>query len=456
MSGLPAEAIPFPYLAGVVRDSSMEDAINMFKAVTQLTFHTRHFKMLEKVEPRFPYLDRLKSRLKQSYSMSESAIPLRGVSLLDSEQIFEFVYEHADRVDESPDTLRNVDIIKRMTLTEQWLVHCVLHPEIEKDDWFESRWSEYIQSCFLRDTVDSAESYYAKRMDRADVEGASTGLHHALQTYVTRWNYDAHGVYHMLIEYMSLGATAAKVWELLWRGDGIMRGTPVDVKGHIAEALASIEEYYARRIGDEGDTLPFYVRQHFAHMNISGEFLVLLNWVFPSAIAPAGSTIREDEFAAAYQRWIIDAATAPEVDPDGRVAEMIRTAGMAPGSYPLPTFNTPMSIIQYESSADDELEGGELMDMELVPYGERNKTEDFTNQVACPPSGSVCAVCREEFESDVDESPCRQLVACKHIFHLECLDGWINASHFEEVRCPNCRQAIYDAQPRRLEPILEP
>jgi hypothetical protein len=182
MSGLPAEAIPFPYLAGVVRDSSMEDAINMFKAVTQLTFHTRHFKMLEKIEPRLPYLDRLKSRLKQSYSMSESAIPLSGVSLLDSEQIFEFVYEHADRVDESPDTLRNVDIIKRMTLTEQWLVHCVLHPEIERDDWFESRWSEYIQSCLLRDTVDSAESYYAKRMDRANVEGASTGLHHALQT----------------------------------------------------------------------------------------------------------------------------------------------------------------------------------------------------------------------------------------------------------------------------------
>jgi hypothetical protein len=293
------------------------------------------------------------------------------------------------------------------------------------------------------------------------------GLHRALRPYVFGETYDAHGVYHVLVEFMRLAATAAKVWEFVWRRYGIMRDETIDIEGHIAEVLAVIERYYAKLICDAQNTLPLYVRQHLARMNISGEFLVLLNWVFPNTIAPAGSTIREDEFATAYQRWIIDAAISPDADPDGRVAEMIRTSGMAAGpagSYSSSTFNAPISIIDYHSlkngesgdgesgdgeSEDGEPEDGELVDVQPVPYGERNKVEDYTDQVMCPPSGMVCTVCYEEFGSDVDELSCRQLIACKHSFHWECLDGWINSSHAEKVGCPNCRQPICDARPRR-------
>jgi hypothetical protein len=92
MSGFPIEAVPFTYLADVLQDSRTEDAICIFKAVTQLTFHTRHFKILEKIQPRLPHLNGLKSRLKQTYSLYDSAIPPHVSSLLYIEKIFEFVY----------------------------------------------------------------------------------------------------------------------------------------------------------------------------------------------------------------------------------------------------------------------------------------------------------------------------------------------------------------------------
>jgi hypothetical protein len=472
MSGFPIEAVPFPYLADVLQDSRTEDAICILKAVTQLTFHTQHFKILEKIQPRLPHLNSLKSRLKQTYSLCDSAIPPHVSSLLGIKKIFEFVYEHADRVDEPPDTLRHVDIYNEMTVTEEWLVQCVLHPGVETDEEFRSDWSEYILLHLLRNNVDLAETYYAKRVGRAYVEGASMGLHRALQPYLCRETYDIYGVYYILIEYMRLAATAAKVWELVWRGYGIIRGTTVGIEGDILEILAEIERYYAKRLCDEEDSLPLYIRQHRAHMNISGEFLVLVNWVFPSTIAPAGSTICEDEFATAYRRWIIDAATSPDVDPDGRVAELVRTSGMAPspaGSYSLSAFNPPRSIIDDHSLEDGELEDGglndseledneledieledgELEDVQLLPCGKRNKVDDYTDQIVFPPSGMVCTICYEEFGSDVDESSRRQLAACKHSFHWVCLDGWINSSHFGELGCPNCRQPICDARPRR-------
>jgi hypothetical protein len=204
-------------------------------------------------------------------------------------------------VDEPPDTLRYMNIYNEMTVTEQWLVQCVLHLEVDTDEEFKSDWSEYILLHLLRNNVDLAEVYYEKRVGRAYVDGSSIEL----------------------------------------------------------------------------------------------------------------PTIREYEFATAFERCIIDAATSPDVDPDGRVAEMIRTSGMAPspaGSYSSSAFNPPRSIIDDHSLEDNELEDneledneledneledGELEDVQLLPCGRRTKVDDYTDQIVFPPSGMVCTVCYE-------------------------------------------------------------
>ncbi|KAM0833391.1 hypothetical protein ACQ4PT_064288 [Festuca glaucescens] len=47
-------------------------------------------------------------------------------------------------------------------------------------------------------------------------------------------------------------------------------------------------------------------------------------------------------------------------------------------------------------------------------------------------SGELCSVCLEELE---DGEMVRQLPACKHLFHVECIDMWLH-SH---TTCPICR-----------------
>ena len=56
------------------------------------------------------------------------------------------------------------------------------------------------------------------------------------------------------------------------------------------------------------------MREELAQHNFSGEFLFLLNHVFPTAIAPSGSTICEGMFGQEMHQYIVGAATAPSVD----------------------------------------------------------------------------------------------------------------------------------------------
>jgi hypothetical protein len=58
---------------------------------------------------------------------------------------------------------------------------------------------------------------------------------------------------------------------------------------------------------------------------------------------------------------------------------------------------------------------------------------------------SECAVCLGEFE---DEERVRMLPACLHVFHVDCVDTWLQSN----ANCPLCRAAISD---RCLLPPLD-
>ncbi|KAL9444106.1 hypothetical protein AB3S75_017312 [Citrus x aurantiifolia] len=53
-------------------------------------------------------------------------------------------------------------------------------------------------------------------------------------------------------------------------------------------------------------------------------------------------------------------------------------------------------------------------------------------------SSSDCAICLETF---ADDETCRIFLVCNHIFHLNCIDGWLEIN----LTCPLCRNCILDA-----------
>ncbi|XP_037450750.1 RING-H2 finger protein ATL32-like [Triticum dicoccoides] len=57
---------------------------------------------------------------------------------------------------------------------------------------------------------------------------------------------------------------------------------------------------------------------------------------------------------------------------------------------------------------------------------------DADLDLECGGSGQPCSVCLEDLE---DGEMVRQLPACKHLFHVECIDMWLH-SH---ATCPVCR-----------------
>ena len=85
-----------------------------------------------------------------------------------------------------------------------------------------------------------------------------------------------------------------------------------------------------------------------------------------------------------------------------------------------------------------------------------NNVNDFQDVVVCPTieqlrkGSSVhiyknlysetpsCTVCMENFE---DEDIVRLLDGCEHIFHINCIDIWMETN----VKCPVCRNDIREA-----------
>nr|XP_009760219.1 PREDICTED: RING-H2 finger protein ATL29-like [Nicotiana sylvestris] len=56
--------------------------------------------------------------------------------------------------------------------------------------------------------------------------------------------------------------------------------------------------------------------------------------------------------------------------------------------------------------------------------------------------GSCCAVCLNDVSGG---DMCRKLPKCDHVFHLECVDAWLQSNW----TCPLCRRQITDGTPKQ-------
>lgn len=72
----------------------------------------------------------------------------------------------------------------------------------------------------------------------------------------------------------------------------------------------------------------------------------------------------------------------------------------------------------------------------------RSKAEFFLVGVRpiSPPNDAECPICQEVLMEDVV-----QIVACRHTFHTNCVQAWLQGDDNMHRRCPYCRFELYAA-----------
>lgn len=77
-------------------------------------------------------------------------------------------------------------------------------------------------------------------------------------------------------------------------------------------------------------------------------------------------------------------------------------------------------------------EGLFFMDLPAARFEDLN----FGGKCRLVEEEEVCCVCLVEFER---EDVVSQLPKCGHVFHMGCIEGWLNRDHFS---CPLCRSLL--------------
>ncbi|KAF1922817.1 uncharacterized protein M421DRAFT_337532 [Didymella exigua CBS 183.55] len=88
--------------------------------------------------------------------------------------------------------------------------------------------------------------------------------------------------------------------------------------------------------------------------------------------------------------------------------------------------------------------------------GERIELSAFCGPVTSLPRGMECSICVTEFDGKEVEGDLPVSTKCRHFFHGDCLDKWVNESAMKSSNtCPTCRTVL--CKPRkRVHESLEP
>ncbi|KAF2250051.1 hypothetical protein BU26DRAFT_504451 [Trematosphaeria pertusa] len=344
---------------------------------------------------------------------------------------------------------------------QQWFLRCAIHPDADPDGSLARTWSAYLepQPQYLpckttQQHCDMLIRAYDSVMQYDKTHGPGThpgskfhGLGRALRPFVAPGAFDAEAVYWVLHEFVRLGLFVAELWTHCWRL--ILRserGVPLwnaDGKARQLDAM------YTLRMGDWTDPTPVRVRRVLAEENIGATLLFLANHVFPTAIAPRGSTISAEQLAWRMHGWILDAVRTKGFDAEGRIARVIRDNAL--DALPLggsTAFYHPPGVLAFFSH--DRVHLSNINDGKLEVGSRGRDVLEYANAVRDPPDDRPCSICYDDMTAG--EEPCVWLLRCGHVFHAECVQPWIIKVHvgrkgeMVDPRCPNCREVIFTRQ----------
>jgi hypothetical protein len=468
-------SVPWPQLADAVRDAYIPEAIWTLRRISDLAIAVYRAKvqgddLLNQARLLDAYT-KIQTMMARCVPRTDKPHPLLRLIF---EDVRDFLHEHVQRVVAPIDLLiHNVLDERDITRAEEWIVRCAIHPDVDADGTLHRMYSQYLEEQPRHALTESPKENCMRQISHIRQANTSSpsfpGLQQALHPFVSQSPPDSEGISVVLRGYMSLGFAAAELWAYKWQNHGIRRGEPfAEDDDHATKGIRMINEWWDNILSSWQSEISLHVRRKLSEQNLAGDFLFLANHIFPTFIAPHGRQIRENEFTWEMQRMLVTAATAPDMDPDGCVAEVIRLNNLDPevtGSRTLyrndwlcpwlcphiihSGYTGTSSSHPSESGTNSNTASFE--DVMLVPYGPRNDVHDYTTQQLYPHEDASCTICLEEFGTDIDESSCRQLATCEHLFHWECLHDLINSSHTGPVRCPNCRSEICEPRKRRVK-----
>ncbi|KAJ4373047.1 hypothetical protein N0V83_003338 [Neocucurbitaria cava] len=450
----------FAAIANLIRGESSDEVIELFKCVADIATYLHQIKRTEHKKSTDTGTVHLLLQDAKVQMQTWRELQYWGgqlprphlVSHLDVASTLRLIYTHVDKIIGDPKQVLLIQEGQEVTEAEIWLVECVIHPDSNPDGDLFHLWAPYLVRQPEYEPNEDPAQQCEWQLFRVEHDGYTNyfpGLVQALRSFSSAHEIDEAGVSTVIQEFLALGATAVDIWTHIWQDHGFLQGQPLpEGDEHIQQALAIMKPMYTSWINDWKAVHPIHVRQELAEHNFGGDFLFLMNYVFPELISPSGSDIQESMFGWRMHRYIIEAATTPEVDPNGHIADFIRRQSWAPPPSNIPhLFFRAQSIRSYVFFGDLDFWG----DVELEAYGSCIDIEDISEAPNQSPSDNTnCSICQYGFGSDPEElSPCVQLLVCQHLFHADCLEVWVNGVHLDTVQCPNCRARLCGARSRR-------
>ncbi len=78
----------------------------------------------------------------------------------------------------------------------------------------------------------------------------------------------------------------------------------------------------------------------------------------------------------------------------------------------------------------------------IQPYIQDEKVKIIIISERLNESEDNCSICLDPLkQTEVYKTK------CTHIFHTECIKNYVNSNKFQEVKCPNCREILFNFQP---------
>ncbi|KAF1951318.1 hypothetical protein CC80DRAFT_553440 [Byssothecium circinans] len=244
---------------------------------------------------------------------------------------------------------------------------------------------------------------------------------------------------------------------------------------------------FQSRIEDPAASESLHVRQLFANAGIISSWEFMFHFVLPTLVR---STPRPELTRLGFYiyRWVLRAATHPDVDPSGRIKDALaRMFNLDPLSDDLPfdqipdhnefdpvrRFYIPEGLLplinqfeRFHERCPDPYTGpaDPCLDLDTSPANPELDTSPTNPEVPENPEVEPqppqvkdfthpseptedCYICREEFEPGT----CYKLDACQHPYHFDCLQTWFEHKlHIGTVLCPYCSALIYPANHESL------
>lgn len=276
-------------------------------------------------------------------------------------------------------------------------------------------------------------------------------------------------IFHILYQYFRIGMNAVDAFRWCYNGEHLEHQAIEICRDLTHELIANtLEDPYAdvKRHNTDGRTssripISSTAKKVIADMNAEGNFDFLIENVVLdfSEQGYANAT-----YGWRMYYWLINAATAiegPEIS--FTVASIIRNHFRLDGHEVQLDFRPPgMEFEMGELFGENEdffydLGDLEYSNVEVEAYGPRVHPLDV-GAIISETVGSMCVICLTQFgDEDDDQEPqlkdVLQLEGCKDVFHLHCIDTFLNCAHpgMDTVNCPCCRHPI--CPPRSLRPV---